>query len=185
MSELAKRLDALSPEKLALLSKRLKGKGADAQKKPQRIERRRDRPGPLSLAQQRLWFLSQLQPDSSFYNMAGAMRLAGDLDAAALEKTLDEIARRHEVLRTSFPTKQGRPVQVVAPAVPRPLRVEDLSGVAEPGREARLARLINEESERPFDLAEGPLYRATLFRLAPDEHVLLVVMHHIVGDGWS
>ncbi|HEX8282859.1 MAG TPA: amino acid adenylation domain-containing protein [Pyrinomonadaceae bacterium] len=186
MSELQKRLDALSPEKLALLSKRLQGKGRSPQPGQAGITRLAEgSPRPLSLAQQRLWFLSQLQPDSSFYNMAGAMRLAGAVNVSALERTLNEIARRHEVLRTSFPTSQGRPVQSVAPAEPRALPVTDLRGVAAGEREAEAARLINEASERPFDLASGPLYRTELFRLADDEHVLLVVMHHIVGDGWS
>ncbi|HEX7313565.1 MAG TPA: amino acid adenylation domain-containing protein, partial [Pyrinomonadaceae bacterium] len=185
MSELSKRLDALSPEKLALLSQRLKEKSVDAQNKQLIPRRSESAPSPLSLAQQQLWFMSQLQPDSSFYNMAGAMRLTGGLDVAALEQTLSEIVRRHEVLRACFPMSQGKPVQVIAPAEPTALHVTDLSEVDAAEREGVTARLINEESERPFDLAGGPPYRAALFRLGGDEHVLLITMHHIVSDGWS
>ncbi|HEV7376647.1 MAG TPA: amino acid adenylation domain-containing protein, partial [Pyrinomonadaceae bacterium] len=185
MSDITKRLDALSPEKLALLSQRLKEKSQHAPKKQTIARRSKTDKSPLSLAQQRLWFLSQLQPDSSFYNMAGAMRLTGNLNFSALEQTLSEIVRRHEVLRASFPMSQGKPIQVFATAEPLTLEVTDLSEINASERESLAARLINEESERPFDLATGPLYRFTLLRLRPDEHVLLIIMHHIVGDGWS
>ena len=185
MSDITKRLDALSPEKLALLSQRLKEKSQHAPKKQSIQRRSKTDKNPLSLAQQRLWFLSQLQPDSSFYNMAGAMRLKGNLNVSALEQTLGEIVRRHEVLRASFPMSQGKPIQVIAQADSLKLEVTDLNEIDEAERESQALRLINQESERPFDLTTGPLYRFTLLRLRPDEHVLLVTMHHIVGDGWS
>ncbi len=185
MSDLSKRLDALSPEKLALLSRLLKESSENAPKK-QGIPRRSEAgSSPLSLAQQRLWFLSQLQPESSFYNMAGAMRLTGHLNIPALEQTLSEIVRRHEVLRASFPMFQGKPLQTIAPAESLALHVRDISNLPATERENVASQLTNEESERPFDLARGPLQRTVLLRLKNDEHVLLVNMHHIVGDGWS
>ncbi|MFZ0751733.1 MAG: amino acid adenylation domain-containing protein, partial [Pyrinomonadaceae bacterium] len=185
MSELSKRLDALSPEKLALLSQRLKAKMESGPEKQSIPRRNQSRSSPLSLAQQRLWFLNQLHPESSFYNMAGAMRLTGNLNVEALEKTLSEIVRRHEVLRASFPIANGKPSQIIAPAESLKLDVADISDLPATEREKVATQLINEESERPFDLGRGPLQRTMLVRLTDDEHVLLVNMHHIVGDGWS
>ena len=159
----------------------------------------RDAPLPLSFAQQRLWFLDQLEPASSFYNVPAALRLRGRLDAAALERSLGEIVRRHESLRTSFPVVDGRPVQAIAdPALFR-LDVKDLphampeavrrapvapeaAGEALPPDAAAIAR---EQAVLPFDLARGPLLRARLLRLGDDDHLLLLTMHHIVSDGWS
>src|SRR5437762_7027867 len=130
MSEISQRIEALSPEKLALLSQRLKEKNQQRAKK-QSIPRRTDSNSyPLSLEQQRLWFMNQLQPNSSFYNMGGAMRLTGELNIAVLEQTLSEIARRHEALRSSFPMSQGAPAQVVAAAAPIELSVNELSDIA-------------------------------------------------------
>ncbi|MBA3356383.1 MAG: amino acid adenylation domain-containing protein, partial [Pyrinomonadaceae bacterium] len=140
---------------------------------------------PLSFAQQRLWFLDQLEPNSSFYNMPQAIRMSGPLDTQALRKTLTAIAARHESLRTSFTMTDGDPVQVIAPAMSVELPVVDLSDLSESEREAEARRLATEEARRPFDLEHGPLLRATLLRLFEEEHVLLLNMHHIVSDGWS
>jgi amino acid adenylation domain-containing protein len=140
---------------------------------------------PLSFGQQRLWFLDRLAPASPFYNMPAALRLNGALDVAALSRALSEIVRRHEALRTSFPTVAGRPVQRIAPALALPLPVTDLTGLSADVRAAEVQRLATAEAERPFDLASGPLLRATLLRLTEREHVLLLTMHHIVADGWS
>ncbi|HEY7767999.1 amino acid adenylation domain-containing protein, partial [Longimicrobium sp.] len=140
---------------------------------------------PLSFAQERLWFMDQLEPGSAAYNVPVAVRLGGALDVAALERALGEIVRRHEALRTVFAEVDGAPVQVVAPAGGFALPVEDLSGLGEADREAEVSRRAGEEAARPFDLAAGPLFRAALLRLGADEHVLLVGMHHIVSDGWS
>src|SRR6185503_14550939 len=130
MSEISERIEALSPEKLALLSARLKEKNKRV--KRQSIPRRADAGSyPLSLEQQRLWFMNQLQPNSSFYNMGGAMRLTGELNIAVLEQTLTEIVRRHEALRASFPMRDGAPAQVVAAAARIKLTIKDLSQVAE------------------------------------------------------
>jgi hypothetical protein len=140
---------------------------------------------PLSYAQQRLWFLDQLQPESAFYNVPVAVRLSGPLNIAALEQTLTEIIRRHEVLRTSFPEQHGKPVQVIAPAVNFSLLVTDLSGVEAEEREGVARRLAEAEAEQPFNLSIGPLLRASLLRLGDEEHIALFTMHHIVSDGWS
>ncbi|HEY0169967.1 MAG TPA: amino acid adenylation domain-containing protein [Pyrinomonadaceae bacterium] len=139
----------------------------------------------LSYAQQRLWFLDQFEPGRAAYNIAGVLRMEGRLDAAALGRSLDEIVRRHESLRTSFASVGGSPVQVIAPACHLALGVEELTALAADEREAELRRLAREEAARPFDLRESPLMRARLLRLSGEEHVLLLTMHHIVSDGWS
>ena len=113
------------------------------------------------------------------------VRLIGSLDVEALGRSLDEVMRRHEALRTTFPVVAGRPVQVMADAQSVALVEEDLSLLGEEEREAELRRLAAEEAKRPFDLAVGPLVRARLWRLGEEEHALLLTMHHIVSDGWS
>jgi len=140
---------------------------------------------PLSFAQQRLWFIAQLEPDSPLYNMPGALRAEGPLDGAVLARCLGEIVRRHEALRTVFAVQEGSPVQVIVPAEPFPLPVVDLAGLPERAREALAATLIREEAARPFDLARGPLLRGLLLRLAERDHTVLLTLHHIAGDGWS
>ncbi|MBZ5523304.1 MAG: amino acid adenylation domain-containing protein [Acidobacteriia bacterium] len=149
--------------------------------------RRVDREGPLplSFAQQRLWFLDQLQPNSSTYNIGYALRLQGELSLPALEEAFTEIVRRHEVLRTRMEALDGEPRQVVVDAAPVLIPVTDLSGLAPADREAEMDRHMREQAEGPFDLARGPLLRLKLLQLAGQEHVLLVTMHHIVSDGWS
>jgi amino acid adenylation domain-containing protein len=138
---------------------------------------------PLSHAQQRLWFLDQLAPGSPFYNMPVALRLNISLDVLALSHALDEIVRRHEALRTTFAVQNGQQVQMIAPLLHLDIPVVDLQHFANPEKEARLQ--ANEEARNPFDLATGPLIRARLLRLAPQDHVLLLTLHHIIADGWS
>ncbi|HEV2348027.1 MAG TPA: amino acid adenylation domain-containing protein [Actinocrinis sp.] len=138
---------------------------------------------PLSFAQQRLWFMDQLEPDSSLYNVPIVLRLRGGLDRAALERALNLLIRRHEALRTSYPAKRGVPRQQVAAADDRELPFVDLTGHPDAAQEA--ARLAAADAVRPFDLATGPVLRARLVRLAPDEHQLVLVLHHIAIDGWS
>jgi len=140
---------------------------------------------PLSFAQERLWFLDQLGPGNTAYGIPVAYRLQGSLDVAALEWSLNEIVRRHEVPRTTFAVVDGRPVQVIAPEMRLTLPVEDLRGLPEAEQEAEVERWATEEAQHPFDLAQGPLLRAALLRLDEEEHVLLLTMHHIVSDGWS
>jgi amino acid adenylation domain-containing protein/non-ribosomal peptide synthase protein (TIGR01720 family)/FkbM family methyltransferase len=139
----------------------------------------------LSYAQQRLWFLDQLEPDSPLYNLPTAVRLEGDLDVPALEGSLREIVRRHEVLRTRFPLRAGRPVQEIAPAVDLRLAVVDLAGLEPRRREGEAMALARAEALQPFDLARGPVFRAWMVRLGQREHALLATLHHIASDGWS
>jgi amino acid adenylation domain-containing protein len=140
---------------------------------------------PLSFAQQRLWFLDQLAPNNAAYNIATAVRLVGQLDLPALKQTFTELLRRHESLRTGFGVVDSQAVQVVSESLPFDLRLSDLSHLAEIEREQEAQRLTREETDSPFDLRHAPLLRGRLLRLAQDEHVLLVTMHHIVSDGWS
>ena len=145
----------------------------------------RDRPLPLSFAQQRLWLVDRIEPDSPAYNIPFALRLRGRLDLAALRASLDVLVRRHETLRTVFVQHDGAPVQVVHPPAPVPLPLLDLRGPAEGTRESMARRIAREEAMRPFDLARGPLLRGTLLRLGEEDHALLFTLHHIVSDAWS
>ena len=139
----------------------------------------------LSFAQERLWFLDQLEGPSAAYNIPAGLRLSGPLDVVALERSLGEMVRRHEVLRTSFPTVEGVAVQRIAPVLEVGLPVVELQGLDEGEREAEVRRLAAEEAQRPFDLARGPLLRVCLLKLGEEDHGLLLTMHHIVTDGWS
>ncbi|HEX3128845.1 MAG TPA: amino acid adenylation domain-containing protein [Thermoanaerobaculia bacterium] len=138
---------------------------------------------PPSFAQERLWFIDRLAPGSPLYNLAGGVRLTGFLDVAAFARSLREIVRRHESLRTTLPELDGRPVQRISMEASLGLPVIDLSGL--PERSGELWRLTVEESRRPFDLARGPLLRSTLVRLGEADHAVLLTIHHIVADGWS
>ncbi|MBV9774525.1 MAG: AMP-binding protein, partial [Gemmatimonadetes bacterium] len=142
-------------------------------------------PAPLSFAQQRLWFIHQLDPASSAYNMPHALRLRGALDVAALRRALTELVRRHEAVRTALVEHGGEAMQVVLPAGPVPFPVLDLSGLSGEARHAEALRRVTEEGGRPFDLTRGPLLRALLVRLDGAEWVLSFTMHHVVSDGWS
>src|SRR5437867_7865116 len=184
-SDLGSRLAELSPAKRTVLQRRLKEKGLDSLLK--QIIPRRATPDstPLSFSQQRLWFLDQYEPNSSVYNIPSALRLAGKLNVPALKQSLKEIVRRHEALRTTLSMLEGQPIQVVAPSVNVALPVVDLTGSPEIGKEDEAQDLASEEARRLFDLTRGPLFRATLIRLADDDHMLVLTMHHIVSDGWS
>ena len=146
-----------------------------------------DRPAalPLSFAQQRLWFLDQLQPGSALYNMPLGLRLEGELSVPALGASLGEVVRRHEVLRTVFESVEGRPVQKILPVRPLDLGLVDLGGLEAGLRERELERLSRQEANRPFDLSRGPLLRGCVLRLGEREHAVLLNQHHIVSDGWS
>src|SRR6266540_1003360 len=140
---------------------------------------------PLSYAQQRLWFIDQLEPGSAVYNCPGAARLEGRLDLDALGRSVNEIVRRHEVLRTRIEVEESEPAQVVEEWRPRKLEVEDLTWLTGEEREEEVRRIIREEAGTGFDLGRGPLLRVKVLKLEEERHVMLFTMHHIVSDDWS
>ncbi len=182
-------LEKLSPARRALLEKMLaeRSSAKRAAVAPADIPRRAGSgPVPLSFAQQRLWFIHQLDPRSPAYNMPAGIRLRGPLDPRSLRRALAEIVRRHEALRTVFAASgDGEPVQVVLPPAPARLPVVELAGLAPPDRERETRRLGDAESAHPFDLGRGPLLRSALLVLDAADHAVLFTMHHIVSDGWS
>lgn len=154
-----------------------------------RVAELRDQQGPitapLSFAQQRLWILDRFQPGNPAYNIPAAIPLQGWLNIHALERSLNEIVRRHETLRTRFEVIDGKPAQVVEPSLPISLNIMDLRSVPPSVVQAEVSRIVFEEGRRSFDLAKGPLIRALLLKLNAMSNVLVLVMHHIVSDGWS
>jgi amino acid adenylation domain-containing protein len=145
----------------------------------------RDRPLTLSFAQRRLWFLSQMEPDSPHYNIPAAVRIRGRLNLAALEESLNRIIERHESLRTTFTIVDGQPAQLISPPMGLSLDIVDLSDSMETQREQEAQRLVRQEALSQFDLTRGPLLRTRLIRLAEDDHLMVLTMHHIISDGWS
>ena len=140
---------------------------------------------PLSFAQQRLWFLTQLEPDSPLYNIPIAIRLNGVPELPVLEQSLNTIVQRHEVLRTTFCTVDGKPAQIIASSLELKIEVCAVPEIPEPSRTKEIRRLAFEEARRPFDFVNGPLIRAVLLRESVTRHVLLLTVHHLVADGWS
>ncbi|MBF1988706.1 MAG: amino acid adenylation domain-containing protein, partial [Fischerella thermalis M58_A2018_009] len=149
----------------------------------QRISRTADL--PLSFAQQRLWFLAQLEPDSPFYNIIDTVHLQGQLNLAALEQSFNEILRRHEALRTNFKTVEGQPVAFISSVTSQLLTVIDLAELPATQRETKVKELALAEAQQPFNLETDTLLRVKLLRLGEQEYVILLTMHHIVSDGWS
>jgi amino acid adenylation domain-containing protein len=145
----------------------------------------RDQSLPLSFSQERMWFIHQLQPDSSAYNMGALTRLTGSLNLDALDHSFSEIVRRHEDLRTTFAVIDGQPSEVIAASHDLRTSVIDLQDLPEPDREDAALQLIRAEARRPFDLQRGPLLRVMLYRLTQSEQLLFVTMHHIISDAWS
>lgn len=184
-SELASRRGALSARQQQELE-RLLNKTASEQA-PVRVipHRPADQPAPLSFAQERLWFLDQLEPDSIAYNVCFPLRITGRLNVPALNQSINDAVRRHESLRTTFVALDGRPVQVIATPQNRELDIADLSSLPESERQEITERLVHEGHRRHFDLIAGPLFNPTLFRLAQEEHILLLRFHHIIFDQWS
>src|SRR6266849_4103375 len=147
---------------------------------------RRDGPIPASFAQQRLWFLDQLEPGSAGYVVPYGVSIRGNLDTRALTRALQELLARHESLRTGFGEENGSPVQSIAPDAVLNIQTIDLTAIAGTSeRERETRRILREESQRPFDLSRPPLFRARLLRLSESEHVLHLTLHHIVSDAWS
>ncbi|PYP84892.1 MAG: non-ribosomal peptide synthetase, partial [Blastocatellia bacterium AA13] len=184
-TDLIDRRSRLSAAKQALLAQRVESK-LDGPRKQEIVKRARlEGLAALSLAQQWLWLLDQLEPGASRYNMSIVVRLTGRLDQTSLNRSLNEIVARHEILRTTFRSIDGAPVQVVGPPVLVTLNVEDRSASSEKDREAWVQAIASEEAAHQFDLTRGPLLRARLLRLKASEHVIVLTMHHIVSDGWS
>jgi amino acid adenylation domain-containing protein len=140
---------------------------------------------PLSFVQEQLWFLDRLEPGNPAYNIAATVRFGGPLDPVALQQALRALVCRHDILRTTFIAGAGQPVQVVAPNLPLAMPLMDLRDLPETQRQSSAQELALSEARKPFDLASGPLLRASLLRLADDEHLLLLTVHHIAADGWS
>ena len=181
---IAELLNRLSPEKRALLASRLSRKRASGEKKPLIPRSEELDVYPLSFAQQRLWFLEQLEPGVTLNNIPLAVQLRGQLNVTALEDALSELVRRHHVLRATFTTVAGEPVQIIQPARRVVLPIKQLDERSETEAEVH-KRLIAEEAWQPFDLERGPLLRVSLMRLDERHHLLLLCMHHIICDGWS
>jgi amino acid adenylation domain-containing protein len=152
---------------------------------PPLVPTARDTHIPLSRAQEYIWYVQQLNPDSCKCNSGVPLRFNGLLSPEVVEKSINEIIRRHEILRTTFTVKEGQPVQVIAPSLTLPLKIVNLQDLPAAEREASAQRIVAEEWKHHFDLANGPLIKTTLLRLAPLEHWLLIPMHHIITDGWS
>ena len=185
MKNIKEKIANLSAEKRALLELKLKNKNTNTPKY-QRIPQRRNHDSvPLSFAQERLWFLDQLEPNKPFYNIPGAFLLQGNLNLQVLQQTLSEILRRHEILRTSFQTVDGTPVQVIQPKATIEITVVDLQELPDTELETILHQKIQQEAITPFDLEEAPLIRCLLLQLDATSNVLLLTMHHIISDGWS
>jgi amino acid adenylation domain-containing protein/thioester reductase-like protein len=171
---MSKRLTNLSAEeKRELLIKALKKKAEEAAR------------APLSLQQEGLWFLDQLAPGNPLYHISQAIRIRGAINLDASRRALNELVKRHESLRTTLHAEQGAPFQVVSPPRPLPMKLIDLTELAGDEQEEAIQGIATEEAQKPFGLAAGPLVRATVLRLAEDDHVAIIVMHHIAADGWS
>jgi NRPS condensation-like uncharacterized protein len=145
----------------------------------------RDKPQPLSFAQQRVWFISKLEPDKAIYNIPFGLRLSGKLNLQALERALTEIINRHEILRTTFTMIDRIPVQVIHPKPDLTLEVIELCDLNKDEQKREVARHSQEQAGKPFDLEKSPLLRVRILKLGTEEHVAFLTMHHIVSDGWS
>ena len=172
IAELAKRLDTARREEQGILPPPITP-----------VPRRDDM--PLSFAQERLWMLDQIEPNNPLYNIPRALRLRGALRTEALEKAINEIVRRHESQRTTFTAKDGHAMLEIAASMAIPLEIQDLASYPAEAREAEARRIAVEEAVRPFSLGRSPLLRVLLLRLADDDHVLQLTMHHIISDAWS
>ncbi|RMD89983.1 MAG: amino acid adenylation domain-containing protein [Calditrichaeota bacterium] len=175
----------LSEKKRQLLETLLKAEGLNSPSKSTITKRKDSDRAPLSFAQERLWFLHQLVPESPVYNIPAGVRLHGQLNIEILEKSLNEIVRRHEILRTTFVRTEKGPVQIINPKLTLKVSVIDLLKMNEAEREAQALKLANIEAQKPFDLAKGPLLRATIFHIHDEDYIFLITMHHIISEVWS
>lgn len=173
MNDFEKLIQNLSVEKRRLLEQKLKAEGRVANA------------FTLSFAQQRLWFLYQLDPSSTAYHIPAALRLIGKLNIKALKEALTTITKRHEILRTTFSTINGTPIQIVSNNSNVSLSFVDISTLAPQVRQQELEQILLNENAKPFDLNKGPLWKVKVIKLSENEHVLYLLMHHIISDGWS
>ncbi|OYD96061.1 condensation protein [Nostoc sp. 'Peltigera membranacea cyanobiont' 213] len=183
--EILKRRSKLSPIQREILEKRLRGEinsGSQLEVIPRRSQ---ISPTPLSFAQQRLWFLHQLDPTSTAYNVSGFLRFTGSLNVTALEHSLNEIVQRHESLRTTFKMIEGQPVQIIAPFLSIVLPIVDLQKLPKNQLEQEIQRLTTKEAQVVFNLAQEPLLRPILLHLSKTEYLMQLTIHHIAIDGWS
>ena len=187
MNDLSARIAALSPEQRVRFEASLKAKGLRAPQVDQIPRRPREDVNlfPTSIDQERLWFIEQLQPGNAAYNIFSASRIKGRLDVALMERVVNELIARHEVVRTTFTVVDDQPIQVIHPTLEVKLTPVDLQSVPLEQREHEALRLVTEDFSRPFDLEQGPLLRVGLLRLAEDDHVMHFNMHHTVTDRWS
>lgn len=185
MSSSYKRTLELSGKKRAVLEALLREQGIGGAKAERIFRRTESGPAPLSFAQQRIWFLDQLEPESPLYNIHMGVELLGPLNVPVLQRSIAEILRRHDALRTTFAVIDDRPVQIINKNVVFKLPVHDLKELDENERRLRVNAWAEEDARRRFDLTKAPLLRANLLRLGETEHVLLLTIHHIISDGWS
>ncbi|MFB2921068.1 non-ribosomal peptide synthetase [Aerosakkonema funiforme] len=185
MSEINQRIAKLSPAQRALLEKKLQEKAAKSNQKQSIPQRSDGNPAPLSFSQERMWILDQFEPGNPAYNRPSNIHLVGVLNVLALAQSLNEIVRRHEILRTSFPVVDGQAIQAIAPTLTISLPLVDLSHLPTSERDAEVQRLAIQAAQHKFNLSQLPLIQATLLRLSEEEHILLLTLHHIIFDGWS
>ncbi len=181
MKDINSRIAALSPEQRALFELRLKQKNLQIKKSTSISQRTASDILSLSLTQERLWLLHQIQPDTPLYNESSLLHFTGLLNTLALEKSINAIIKRHEILRTSFQMVDEQTLQVIAPAIAFTLTNIELPTSSA----AEVNQIVTENARQPFDLSQAPLFRGTLIRLSEQEHILLLTKHHIISDGWS
>ena len=185
MKNLREEIEKLSPEERSLFELLLAKSGLDAPGLIIPLSGNQNEHPPLSFAQQRLWVLDQLESNSSVYNIVTALRIKGALQVLTLEKSLNKVVERHATLRTTFNIVDGRPAQIIAPDLKLAFSTIDLAELPEKDRESAAIRFAVDETERPFNLSSGPLLRILLTRLAEQDYVFILSIHHIISDGWS
>jgi amino acid adenylation domain-containing protein len=186
MSDISKRIEALSPQQRLLLLEKLKKKSDTQEDQPALpVTRNRNNTHPLSFEQERLWFLEKLNPGTSIYNTSSPLVLKGKVDIKAFEKSVNEIIRRHEILRASFKDEGETPVQTIAPASNLELPLLDYRNLAKEIKDTRVQEILRNVKKQPFDLSRPPLYRHIILRAAEEEYIYFAVIHHLVFDGLS
>ncbi|MGD9488076.1 MAG: amino acid adenylation domain-containing protein [Calditrichaceae bacterium] len=185
MSNISKRLADLSPEKLEILRRKLQSGDKPGHQQDSIPRRNNSSVYPISFAQKRLWFLDQLSPLNPFYNIPAALRLEGPLNISALESAVNRIIERHEILRSFYTTENGNPVQKIETSISIKPDITDLSKMSAKDQDKTVLELAKSEARTAFSLSDPPLLRIRLIRLNPENHILLITLHHIIADGWS